>query len=132
MTNAKDNRIPAIIQLPLNADAVEKATTGFITGAASIKAMAVGTGSPFFISLPVIGTIPHSQIGKNTPTKQAAIMPANLFFGKRRLIKSSETKLLISAETNTPIRIKGNASITIPRKIIRKFSILEKNILNKS
>ncbi len=76
----------------VKAMAVEEATTGLITGAASMKVMALYSGTPFKTSLLAIGTIPHSHTGNIIPSRDAMNMLNILFLGNILLIVFSETK----------------------------------------
>jgi hypothetical protein len=50
---------------------VEMMVIGFTRGAASRKTAAVESGMPFCRKRRARGTVPHSQIGTNTPTRRA-------------------------------------------------------------
>lgn len=61
---------------------VAVAATGFIIGAANIKAIAVCKGIPFISKRRTIGMIPQSHVGKIKPNKLAMMILKNLFLGR--------------------------------------------------
>lgn len=82
-------------------------------GSGTVSSLAVMMGNRR-----VIGTIPHSQAGKIAPIMAAEKTAKILFFGIIRAIISSDTKIWIIPEINTPNKIKGKASIKILIKIV--------------
>jgi len=108
----------AIFQLSPKATKVENITIGLIIGPVNINAIAAYRGTLFFTSLSVIGTIPHSQAGKSAPIPVPTAIDKKRFFGITLAIISSVMNICINADINTPITIKGSASITILIKIV--------------
>lgn len=90
-------------------------------GTESINVIPMGRGSPFFRSLLTIGTIAQSHTGNISPIVAAAKIPKVKFLGIILERVSSDIKIWIKEDKNTPIMIKGRASKIILIKIVVKL-----------
>ena len=81
-----------------NAVAVLKMTIGFKTGAAKRKVTPADSGSPLRKSRRVSGTVPHSHMGKISPSNAPLNAAGKARRGVMRVSQSSETKTSISPE----------------------------------
>lgn len=75
-------------------------------------------GTPFLLRRCTIGTMPHSQEGKATPSEEPNRTPKNLFLGIIRAINFSDKKDCIKPDIKAPIKTKGSASIKMEMKIV--------------
>jgi hypothetical protein len=107
--------------------AVLKITMGFKTGAAKRKVTPADSGSPLRKSRRVSGTVPHSQMGKISPSKAPLNAAGKARRGVMRVSQSSETKTSTSPEARVPINKNGRASMKIPRKTVAKVDSFSPN-----
>ncbi len=89
-------------------------------GAASIKVTAAERGTPFWISRRITGIMAQSQTGKKTPANTASTVASTALRENSLVMNDSGTRTWITAETNTPRRIKGNACSRMLTKTVIK------------
>ena len=91
---------------------MEAITTGFTTGAASMKVTAAEGSRPFVASRRATGTDPHSQIGIATPASAAAGSWRGLGSSASRSSVPIGTNTSMVAEASAPISTNGSAWIS--------------------
>lgn len=91
-------------------------------GPESIYVTAAVEGSPFFTSLLTISTDPHSHIGSAAPITEPVKIEGNNFFGIIFVINEEGMNSSTRPESIAPNTTKGNASISMARRMIMKLS----------
>ena len=91
---------------------------GFKIGAASIKVIAIGIATPFFIRPVIIGTVAHSHTGSTNPPKIAVKNPSPYLFGKAFIIKLAEIKTCRIEDMSIPKSINGKACRRVLKKTV--------------
>lgn len=102
-------------------------TIGLSIGAPSRKLTLAPEPTPEVKKRLATGTFPHSHTGKNIPTKLITVFFPRRFFGSIFWSQSGVRYLPSIAETILPNRIKGVASMMIPRKTLKASN---KSVIN--
>src|SRR5271156_1391444 len=89
---------------------VLNATIGFTIGDASMNVTAHEIGSPLSIKRRTTGTIPHSQIGKQSPRSPLTSVAKKAFLGSSPVITFDGMNAAIAPEISEPIRTNGSPS----------------------
>src|SRR3984957_2805402 len=117
---------------PLKAAKVLNATIGFTIGDASMKVTPQETGSPLSIKRRTIGTIPHSQTGKQIPSRPLAKVAKIPFFGRIPVMTLDGMKAAIAPEIKDPTRTNGSPSKASAKNENKKFCQVNVNQLIKA
>src|SRR5580693_6891524 len=114
---------------PRKAANVLKATIGFTIGDASMKVTPHETGSPLLIKRRTIGTMPHSQTGKHSPSRPLAKVARKPFFGSIEVMIFDGTKTAMAPEIREPMRTNGKPSKASAKNEYKKFCQVNVNQL---